>query len=170
MELALRQIGAGTLRIDENGRIWRTRRDKKGLPRPVRAEFVGHKGYLRIILGVPGSNSTCSVQAHRLVWVVANGPIPDGLQINHKDLDKQNNCLGNLEVVTASENIQHSYANGRPHPWHKATEWRGKKRLTPEDAEAIRTMRAGGALLREIAARFGISVSYAQRVANRKEV
>lgn len=33
------------------------------------------------------------------------------LQVNHKDYNRQNNCLSNLEWVTASENIKHSLKN-----------------------------------------------------------
>lgn len=34
-------------------------------------------------------------------------------QVNHKDRNKLNNSLDNLEWATVSENIQHSYDNGR---------------------------------------------------------
>jgi hypothetical protein len=104
--------------------------------------------------------------AHRVVWTYFNGPIPDGLQINHKDTRKQNNKPLNLEPVTGAENILHSYRNGRPHPWHKptSTRWRGKQRLTAEQTAEARAMRNGGALLRDIAVHFGIGTSHAHRI------
>jgi len=40
---------------------------------------------------------------HNLVWEVANGPIPLGMQIHHKDADKTNNSLANLQLVTPLE-------------------------------------------------------------------
>jgi len=46
--------------------------------------------------------------AHRLVWVAANGPIAPGLTINHKDGDKANNRLNNLEVATYSDQVRHA--------------------------------------------------------------
>jgi len=49
------------------------------------------------------------VYEHRLVWEYFNGAIPSGLEINHKDGNRQNNELKNLELVTRSENIKHSY-------------------------------------------------------------
>ncbi len=49
---------------------------------------------------------------HRLVWVAYNGNIPDELEINHKDGNKLNSNLYNLEVVTRSENIKHAFRIG----------------------------------------------------------
>lgn len=41
---------------------------------------------------------------HHLVWEAFNGPIPEGMQINHIDEDKTNNRLENLSLVTPLEN------------------------------------------------------------------
>ena len=41
---------------------------------------------------------------HRLVWQTFNGPIPEGLQINHIDENPQNNSLDNLNLMTPKEN------------------------------------------------------------------
>lgn len=48
---------------------------------------------------------------HRLVYQAFNGSL-NKLEINHKDLDKSNNNLTNLEAVTHSENMKHAYDNG----------------------------------------------------------
>lgn len=40
---------------------------------------------------------------HREVWRTANGPIPKGCEIHHKDKDPGNNALSNLEMMTESE-------------------------------------------------------------------
>lgn len=50
--------------------------------------------------------------AHRLIWEAVNGPIPDGLQINHKNGIKHDNRIENLELVTQSENAKHAYRIG----------------------------------------------------------
>jgi len=50
--------------------------------------------------------------------IVAQRFVPgedDGLEVNHKDLDKTNNHDWNLEWVTRSDNVRHVYQTGR-HP------------------------------------------------------
>ena len=48
---------------------------------------------------------------HRIVWIAANGPIPDGLEINHRNGLRDDNRLANLELVTRSQNVRHARAN-----------------------------------------------------------
>ncbi len=45
---------------------------------------------------------------HRVMWEAFNGRIEGRLEINHKDLDRANNKLDNLEIVTHQQNIQHA--------------------------------------------------------------
>jgi hypothetical protein len=47
-------------------------------------------------------------RTHRVVWEAFNGRIEGRLEINHKDLDRANNRLDNLEVVTHQQNLQHA--------------------------------------------------------------
>ena len=65
-------------------------------------------GYMRNTLtqiGLPQKN----FYIHRLVYEIFNGPIPDKMEINHIDSNKQNNCIKNLELMTRSENAKHAY-------------------------------------------------------------
>lgn len=50
---------------------------------------------------------------HRLVWESFVGPIPEGLQVNHKDENKSNNSLENLELMTPKQNINYGTRNIR---------------------------------------------------------
>jgi hypothetical protein len=167
MQIALDAVANGSIEVRDDGTVWRLTSNGKPIE-PRRIESVCPKGYFRITLGIPGHASrTKSVRTHRLVWTLANGPIPEGLQVNHKDHDKQNNRLGNLELTTQSENMRHSYTNPhrpRQRPWSKATHWRGKSRVSEETAEAVRQARKSGELLKTIAARFHLSTSHVHRI------
>lgn len=44
------------------------------------------------------------VLVHRLIWIMFNGPIPDGYQIDHIDGNPSNNKLGNLRLATNRQN------------------------------------------------------------------
>ena len=68
------------------------------------------KGYLRVCFAVGGK-----ARFYRVHRLVAQAFIPNPLnkpQINHKDGDKLNNCVSNLEWVTNQENCEHAQRNG----------------------------------------------------------
>lgn len=46
---------------------------------------------------------------HRVIWELHNGPIPEGMVIDHKDCDRVNNHIDNLQVCTYSENNKWRY-------------------------------------------------------------
>ena len=53
------------------------------------------------------------VYLHKQVWIDANGPIPDGYHIHHKNGDSLDNGIENLECLSASDHALHHY-NHRP--------------------------------------------------------
>lgn len=88
-------------------------------------------------------NSTLKMRMHRFVWLCEKGDIPKGYDIHHKDHDKSNNDISNLELVTKKQHSKLHYEelsaeekqakidninnNARPKAieWHKSEE--GKK-------------------------------------------
>lgn len=67
-------------------------------------------GYLRVTLY---RKRKCKrFGPHQLVMRAFVGPYPENKQINHKDGDKTNNCLENLEYVTPRENALHALKTG----------------------------------------------------------
>jgi hypothetical protein len=68
---------------------------------------------------------------HRIVWEAFNGPIPDRLEVNHINLNRNDNRLENLELLTHQENVKHAFdiyrqdPNSRQ-PKGKAGSYRGK--------------------------------------------
>lgn len=62
----------------------------------------GRNGYLQVVLRKDGNRKNFLV--HRLVWEAFNGPIPEGMQINHNDEVKTNNNLENLSLMSPKAN------------------------------------------------------------------
>lgn len=58
------------------------------------------------------TNKAATIPVHRLVLKTFIGDKPKRNQVNHKDGNKLNNRLENLEWCTASENNLHAYAMG----------------------------------------------------------
>lgn len=63
-------------------------------------------GYIRIEI------KDKAYSAHRLVWETFNGPIEDGMVIDHINGVRDDNRLENLRLVTQSENVKNGYDNG----------------------------------------------------------
>jgi|CXWL01.1.fsa_nt_gi hypothetical protein len=121
-------------------------------------------GYFRVNLCRNGI--VTRVPVARLVINEFNGPKPsDGHQINHIDGNKGNNAIENLEWVTASQNVRHSFdVLGKRGPYGARN---GNARLTDEDIVRIRSMN-GTMLHREIGLLFGISRSTVGDILSRK--
>lgn len=70
-----------------------------------------------------------STRLHRVIWESQFGPIPQGFDIHHKDGNKLNNKIENLECVSHKKHLQeHMTANKeKVHAWHKTEE--GRKKL-----------------------------------------
>lgn len=49
------------------------------------------------------------VRVHRLVAQHFISPIPEGMLVNHIDMDRKNNQVSNLEIVSHRENIIHGW-------------------------------------------------------------
>ena len=88
----------GLYAITRDGRVWSYRSNKF-----LKPNLVG--GYHQVILCKEGKGKTHYI--HRLV-AEAYIPNPDGLpQVNHKDEDKSNNCVENLEWCDIKYNINY---------------------------------------------------------------
>ena len=92
-----RAVVDGRLQIDGAGRVWRGAK---------RAEHQKN-GYWRLTLRI--NSKLTNTGAHRLVWHHFFGPIPQGLEVNHRNGDGFDNRPANLELLTPRENSLHAY-------------------------------------------------------------
>lgn len=72
--------------------------------------FKTKKGYLRVNLWKDGKMKPFFV--HRLVYEAFNGAIPDGMQVNHINEDKEDNRYPeNLNLMSCKENCNYGSRN-----------------------------------------------------------
>ena len=133
----------------------RTRKDRWGHDVPIKGVVMKQQrnrlGYMMVPLGTGTSKKKlCTV--HRLVLIAFTEDRPE-MQVNHRDGDKANNHLSNLEWVTASQNCKHREDMGLGIRGEKAP--RGK--LTEEKVIEIRSLRALGWTQQKIADRYCVS-------------
>ena len=76
---------------------WHTRFCNK----PITA--TTNMGYVRFNL-----NSKMTF-AHRVIWEMFNGAIPDNMYIDHINVIKDDNRIENLRLVTQGQNVQYAY-------------------------------------------------------------
>lgn len=123
--------------------LGRVRNMKFGRKRLLRTK-VSKKGYVDVCLSK--SNVVKTHRLHKIVTLTFLGQRPEGLEVNHIDGDKKNNCIDNLEYVTRSENELHAFKflgkkavppvfYGEDHPSHK---------LSQEKVNEIRILHQSG--------------------------
>ena len=76
-------------------------------------KITHHKGYEKVALSKieNGKTKQKAFFVHRLVAIAFIDNPENKEQVNHKDGNKFNNCVENLEWVTNSENMNHAKIN-----------------------------------------------------------
>jgi hypothetical protein len=111
-------------------------------------------------------------KTHRLVWEIANGTIPKGLQVCHS-CDNPSCCNpDHLFLGTHRDNMQDKVRKGRPNGgggWEKIRgEGNGSAKLTQSQIDEMRILHSQGISERKLATKFGISKSQAHRIIARQ--
>jgi hypothetical protein len=97
-----------------------------------------HQGYLYVTLRRDFHSYRCAV--HRLVLGAFLGPPAPGNEVNHRDFNRANNHVHNLEYVSRLENMRHALAAGRQ-VW-PVGEQAAAAKLTPRQVQEIRALPA----------------------------
>lgn len=128
--------------VTEDGKIYNTNTGKQ-------LKYSQVRGYLRYTLYDEGSRHQW--QAHRLVATVYLENPEHKPCVNHKDGDKHNNTVDNLEWCTYSENEEHSFKVLGKEPNRPC-------KLTQEQVDFIRNLPDRKEVtLRPVAESFGVS-------------
>lgn len=150
----------GRYEVSDHGRVrsWYYRKKWQTTPLYLKS-FTSKPGYVYYRLSIGDTSKNYAV--HGLVMRVFVGP--SSMEPNHKDGDKSNNRLGNLEYMTHKENIHHAIEVlgirfGIPS---------GLVVETERDRE-IRNLAASGIAQREIARRYDISQPYVSYIVSQK--
>ncbi|MBG0967565.1 HNH endonuclease signature motif containing protein [Bacillus sp. SRB3LM] len=140
------KIGLSRWEVDLEAGTVKTR---KGI-----ASTIDKDGYVRI--GVKHEGKYCNFGVHEVIAYAAGLDL-DGKEVNHKDGNKQNNSISNLEAATRKENIVHSFKTGL-NKGPKGSE-HGRAILNEQQvAEIKEVLKTGGhGIGRQLAAKYGVS-------------
>lgn len=128
----------------------------------VLKQTVGSTGYLNVATKIGGrAGKNVCFRMHRVILQSFAGDQP-GKEVNHKDGDKTNNHVHNLEWVTSSENSKHAFETGLAKA-RRGTNHTSSK-LTLEDVERIKLLRSEGYTCRELGLMFGVHHMQVSRV------
>jgi len=100
-QLMLYLIAYGKIQIDGKGRFYKGSK---------RAEHRTPQGYLQLTKMI--NRKRYHANAHRVVWVYSNGPIPPGFIVHHINGQKDDNRIENLAISTYSDNLKHAHKEG----------------------------------------------------------
>lgn len=155
----------GLYEISDVGRFRRTGSSK------VRKLTPDKNGYLTCVAYLGEIGDIKCVKMHRLVVSAFIEEIPDGMVVNHKNGNKADNKPKNLEIVSTSQNVEHSFrVLGRQ--GRNTNPSRGEdhhhSRFTEENIREIRALYLNGKTQVEIAKRFQTRQSKISEIVLRK--
>lgn len=96
---------------------------------------------------------------HRYIWEYHNGKIPKNMVIHHKDFNKENNDISNLQLMTE---FDHKSLHG------KLIKNSGRKKLlSDQQIINLKFDRKSGMIINDLAKKYNISVRSVHNYLNR---
>lgn len=123
---------------------------------------LSRKGYLVVYLY--RNNHPYRTSVHRLMMLTFVGPCPTGHNVNHKDGNKRNNTLPNLEYTTYSENNRHA----REILGVNVGERSSQSKLTTQQVIEIRKLNAQGINTVKLGRLYGVEPNTIASILKRK--
>lgn len=147
--------------VSSFGKVRRTKKARGSRIGFLISHGQGRGGYPVVRLCRNKTSRTCYV--HRLVALTFIGPCPERMEVNHKDRNRQNPTLANLEYLTRSDNMKHSYLNG-------AVSVKGEDKLSAKLTESkIREIRASAEGPRALGRLFGVCHNTIRNIVSRNK-
>jgi hypothetical protein len=114
-ERFLEMVKAGIFVADPDKGIFRVKRAKSrrpgeyaDMPIPFKLGSL-EKHYMRFHLG---GRKGPWMYVHVAMWVYFNGLVPKGSEVNHRNTNKLDNRLSNLEILTRKNHVEHTKQHG----------------------------------------------------------
>lgn len=120
--------------------------------------LINVHGYARVCLRFGVIQKYKSI--HSLVMGAFIGPRSVGMTINHKDGNKLNNRLDNLEYVTLQDNLAHGWSGGKK----RQGDSHGMRKLNSIEVGKIRQLASSGIAKRDLAKTYGVCKSQIVRI------
>ena len=156
----------GWYEVSSLGRVRRVKPGRGTRPGRIRKAFPTRDGYLVLFLSRGSIQRPFSV--HRLVVEAFIGPIPGNMEVNHLNGVRGDPRLANLEIVTTSQNLTHSFRVLGRRNISRRGEATGTSKLTSAQVTAIRERRANGERVNDLAREFGVDRHCISSLVNRR--
>jgi hypothetical protein len=142
-------------------------RGKKLSPRK-RKWYRGEGCYYCFNVKLPSEDYAHRIMVHQLAAYQKFGAaaLGVGVGVRHKDGDGLNNSADNILIGTQSDNMLDRDPEDRREHAKKAA--RARRKLTPDEAAALREDREQGMKYAELCAKYGISKAAVSYIVNRK--
>ena len=89
-------------------------------------------------MSVAENNKKVSTSYHKFIWEAFNGPVPNGMTIDHIDDNPSNNRLDNLQLLTMGQNLSKAHQS-----------------LSKKDRDTAKYLRSLGWSMRKVALELG---------------
>lgn len=133
-----------------NPASWGHYRSGANHPKWNSGAMIDSNGYrtVRVGKGHPLADSNGYAREHLLVWTSAGGELLPWLEIHHRNGDKRDNRIENLQALS--------------HEAHMITD--GRKKLGDDDVRRIRSLYSGGMCLYDLSNYFGVAMQTVSKI------